>query len=331
MKKSLSKTVLAVTMSLIFLISLSFTSFAAQPVQVEGATLTDLLDEEMLGLNPIKLISLAILRDVDYNSIKVNDKTIVDCLTDEQKQEYNFCASTVQAYREAVDNAKTGLTNDWDTQLIINYMTEAYNTYDTYIADVLTVNSTSAEIEAAIKNYIEQAEVLTTDLGEINDLVVLSLASQKLISLQVSEPINCEDQFGDPAVTYVAERTQWATNTDKFTCFFSGTILELTENSITVYIGTEYNKLTMTYIVDDTIDLVDKNLAVGDTVEQGKALFNCSDTSVALEFKYNDKYIDLLKLMGSTGRIVIGDYVKNMSELYDKNREAYIANWLDIK
>ena len=35
--------------------------------------------------------------------------------------------------------------------------------------------------------------------------------------------------------------------------------------------------------------------------------------------------------MGSTGRIVIGDYVKNMSELYDKNREAYIANWLDIK
>lgn len=331
MKKKLHKSILTLVLSMTFMLSMSLTVVANQPIQVEGATLSDFLEKETLGLDPVKLISLAIMQGVDYENIKVGDRNIVDCLTDSQKMEYNFCASTVQAYRDAVDNAKAGLKNGWDTQLIINYMAEAYDTYDTYIADVLTVNSSTEEIESAIKNYIEQVDVLTTDLGEINDLIISTFSGQKLISLQVTEPIYYQDQYGETATTYQAQRTQWATNCEEFICLYSGKVLDITENSITVYVGTEYNKLTMTYFVDEKINLINTALAVGDTVEQGNALFKCNDTSVAIEFKYNEQYIDILKLMGSSGRIIIGDYVKNMSERYDMNREAYIANWLDMK
>lgn len=297
--------------------------------QEPGMTLSEVLqDTAIFDYDPVKLISLAVLKNVDYTKIMVNDQNIIDSLNAKQQQEFNFSESTIKAYKDAIDKAKTGLQNDWDTQVILNYMTEAYDLYNKHIADVLNITSTEDDIVNAIESFIAQTQVTTADLGDISEELMLLLTGQRLISIDTSEPIQTKNRQGEDITIYQAEQTTWVISNGVVSNIFTGQVLDITENSITVYVGTENNKITMTYTSLSDFTLA-RELNVGDTVEKGEHLLNSN--VIKLELKFNDTYIDILKLLGTTGRLFISDYMINASEAYNKNRSAYIEDWMRRK
>lgn len=284
--------------------------------------------------DPIKLINLAMLKGVDLTEIKHNNKTIVDVLSEDELDEYAFSDTTILVYKEALTNAKTGIKNGWTVENIVRYADEAYRLYDDKIADIATDDTSVENIKTAIGNYIRNFNESYIDIGDLEGLlpeIVSNFVLKSIVVTENPEKIVISTDLGAldmGSVPYECIKTTWYTNAVPIRAILNGTVTEIEPTYLSTSIGGDNHKLVITYKNEDGIILLDENIEVGAYVKQGVQILDGTNATYEITIKYNDKNIDLLSLLGPTGKILVNEYKRLQAEEYDANRDAYIEKYL---
>lgn len=329
MRRTISKIVATVIMM--------GTLFMRMPVNsLSATTISDVVGEtsESDKQDPVKLINLSILRGINIKDIKYKDKTIIDVLTQEEKNMYAFSDTTLMVYSEAMGNARIGIQNGWSAINIIDYADDAYKLYNDRIAMLATTELNAEEVETVVKNYIVDCVESNVDIGNIEQQLPLILSDYSLRSIIVeknSEENIVNTNVGEVATTvdtYKCIETSWYTNSMPLKALINGTVSEITDTSISTVIGGDNHKLTITYESNNKLELLNKNQEVGTYIEQNTDILSEDNGIIKITIKYNDEAIDLLSLLGPTGKILVNEYKRTQAEPYDANRDEYITQYL---
>ena len=337
MHKQLFKKILA-TLSIFLL------TFCQSPITMSKAeTIADLIaiiDEEAItSQDPVKLINLAILNGVDVASIKVNGKSIVDTLTEEQKQQYLLSETTVVEFGTWLSKAKDGLSNGWAPEVVAQYADKAFDTYDTYITsltatadnstNLTTLTLSKESIENEIKEYIPAAVYASTEVGDLSGDFQLTMSSYELLTLdveQIKEIVEVESEIG--LINVVEEKTictssQWDTNSQPVTSILNGKISKIDGKTLKIQLGNNEMPLTITYEFNKDVSKLNKDLAEGKVLKQGDLITDkyCQFT---ISCTYGDKNVDIIKLLGPVGISKITQYETFTSDAYDAIRQDYV-------
>lgn len=308
------------------------------PIHVVAATTVgDLIGDTQVDdtQNPVKLLNLATLKNIDISEIKYKDKTILDVLAQEEKNDYAFADTTILVYSEALGKARTGLQNGWTANSVITHADAAYDIYDDKIAALATENLTADDVKTAIRDYIKNYVESNIDVGSLEEQLPLIVSCYSLRSISIIENSNkmeVSTNFGvleTNNTSLECVKSSWYTNGEPLKALLNGTVTEITDTSLSTSIGGEQHKLTITYKSETPIKLLDENIIIDAYVPQGSDILSSEDNIFEITIKYNDKNIDLLSLLNATGKILINEYKRTQAEPYDANRDLYIENYLN--
>lgn len=332
MRRTTKRTILTLLLVTVLTMSISFDSLAA-------TTVGDLIGDSAVDdtQDPVRLINLALLRDVDITKITYRDKTIIDTLTQDEKNSHSFSNTTIMVYSEAMGNARTGLQNGWSVNNIIDYADEAYDLYDDNIAKLATESLTAKDVEEAIYKYIENNVESQIDVGNLEEtlpLLVSEYTLQSIVIDKITNKIEIDTNIGELMIddaSYHCSKTTWYTNNVAVKALLNGTVCDITPTSLSTSIGGEQHRLVIKYQSDKPIELLDESIKVGTHVIQGADLLNGENTHLTITITYNDSHnVDLLSLLGATGKILVNEYQRIQAEPFDENREIYISHYLKL-
>ncbi len=332
MRRTLKKILVTTLVVTLLSASISFDSIAA-------TTVGDLIGDEAVDdtQDAVRLINLAILRNVDLTKITYRDKTIIDTLTEDEINDYAFSDSTIRVYSEAMGQARTGLQNGWTPNDVLTYANEAYRVYNDRIAKLATENLTAEDVEAAVLAYIRNNVESNIDIGDIEEQLPLLISDYRLQSIiinTISDKIKIDTNVGVMEIdgtNYECIETGWYTNGQSMKALINGTVSEIAPTSLSTSIGGDEHRLVIKYESEKPIILLDESIEVGTHIMQGTEILSGADTTFTITLTYNDEYnIDLLRLLGPTGKILVNEYKRTQAEPYDANRDKYIEHYLDL-
>ena len=311
MRRTISK-IIALVLILVSTISMTDTTYA------QATTLSELFEvrDEEINTNQeiLKLLNLATLRKIDIDNITYKDKTITDVLNRDELDLYAVRESTTQVYIDAIEQASTGLQNGWSVQNVIKFADKAYEAYGKYL-DTLELDVISdVTITEAIRNYIATYIDKNIDVGDVKSTLPLILADYALMSVVVIENPNKIDVSTNFGITetdntkYECTKTTWYTNGQPMKALFNGTIEEITPTSVTTFLGSTDHGLKVIYISESPIVLLGEDIKVGDYVAQNTEFIQDNLATIQVELRYNNKNIDLMSLLGVTGKLLINEY-----------------------
>lgn len=329
MRRTIKKIMVTLLLTVLLIVNIPVTAVQAVTVKefIGNTTEYDFSD-------PVKLINLALLRGIDLTTIKHNNKTIVDVLSENELDEYAFSDTTILAYTEALTNAKSGVKNGWTVDNIIRYAEEAYRLYNDKIAVIATDSSTTDDIKSAIEDYIRNYNESFIDIGDLTGLlpeIISDFSLKSIVIIENSDKIKISTDLGAIELSSIpleCVETTWYTNTASVRAILNGTVSEITPTSLSTSIGEDNHKLVITYENEDGIILLDENIELGAYVKQGVEILDGMNRTYKIKLQYNDKNIDFLSLLGPTGKILINEYKRLQVEDYDANRETYIETYL---
>ena len=336
MKSAVSK---PLTRLVIFVIVIfTFVSCAVNVSAADESSITDIIGEtDVMQYDPLRLINLSILKNIPFNTVSYEGKTILNVLNEKQASEFVFCETTVSAYSEAYNNAKSLNTAGANIYAVIQEANKAFSLYSNHIADIAQAKMTNDEIEEAVYNYIKTAINEETNIGDIKGQLPSIACNYTLMSISVKEKIEETETMTSYGPVYqtlkkiVSDKTTWFTNGASFDSLFNGTVTKIDDTSITISIGSTELPLTITYSTEDQIQLLDKNLAVGDYVKQGTSIISGDNSLVTVEIIYGADSIDLLYLLGPSAKLLVSEYARVSTEEYSYERNQYIDELLDYE
>lgn len=303
---------------------------------VKAATIWDLTGDtyKVESQDPLRLINLAMLNKVDIEALSYNDITILDTLTDRELNMFNFSSSTIALYQEQLNNACTALKNGMNYKEITKYADEAYRLYMEKIAIPNADKFDAADIENTIIDYVTNYADSSIDIGNIDERLPEIFSEYILAEVHIVE--NDEKFKIKPSFTivdmnhsnYECTKTVWYTGFLPLKAIVNGKIIELTDTKLTTSVGTINNELVVSYKCKNPAILINENAKVGATLSQGDNIFDSYNNTFEIEMTYNGKNIDLLSLLGVSGKLLLNEYKRSRSEPYDKIREDYINTFL---
>ena len=304
---------------------------------VAATTVGDLIGDTSVDetQDPVKLLNLATLRNISVNSITYKNKTIIDVLAQEEKDAYAFTDTTIKVYSEAMGKARTGLQNGWTVDSIIMHADDAYEVYNDKIAKLATESLTTDDIENAIRDYIKDYVDSNIDIGDLKEQLPLLISSYSLRSIAIienSKKLEVNTNFGvleTDNSSLECIKTSWYMNGEPLRALINGTVTEITDTSLSTSVGGKQHRINITYKSETPIELLDENLELDTYVPQGAIILSSEDSTFEITLTYNDKNIDLMSLLGATGKILINEYKRTQSEAYDVNRDLYIEYYLN--
>lgn len=284
--------------------------------------------------DPNQLINLAILYGIDLSTITYENKTILDVLTPEQTQKYAYSETTVGAYADDLKKALDGLANGWTAELVMEYADSAFLLYNKNINDLQSgaEQPSKESVSTSIKNYIKASANDEIIVGDTAETLINLMNSYQLMGFEVTETPrreNFDTAYGVenmPAHHYSSTMTTWNTYGDNFKALFNGKVTDITENSITVEtIGTT-NNLTVIYSVKKNLKLVSDEIQVGTKVKQGDELVKPKDSYISVAIRIDTTPVDLLLMLGSTGKLLLNEYQREILTDYTLEKAEYIQD-----